>query len=57
LRREERLELQVDSVSTDPATPYVITHDVVLADGIGARVSMPLAKLLATADHWNLLTV
>lgn len=54
----ERIELQVDAVSTDPNTPYLITHDIVLADGHATAVSATLNHhLLQTADHWNLLAV
>ena len=53
----ERIELQIDSVSTNPNTPYLITHDIALADGRGGPVSDALSHLLQTADHWNLLTV
>jgi phospholipase/lecithinase/hemolysin len=53
----DRVELQIDSVSTNPNTPYLITHDIALADGRGGQVSDALSHLLQTADHWNLLTV
>jgi Ca2+-binding RTX toxin-like protein len=53
----ERIELQIDSVSTDPHTPYLITHSIALADGHGGGISDGLSRLLQTADHWNLLTV
>jgi phospholipase/lecithinase/hemolysin len=53
----EHIELQIDGVSTNPNTPYLITHDIALADGHAAPVSDPLSHLLQTADHWNLLTV
>ena len=53
----DRVELQIDSVSTNPNTPYLITHDIALADGRGGPVSDALSHLLQTADHWNLLTV
>jgi phospholipase/lecithinase/hemolysin len=53
----ERVELQVDSVSTDPNTPYLITHEIVLADGHGGHVDNTLAGLVHTAEHWGLLTV
>jgi phospholipase/lecithinase/hemolysin len=52
----ERIELQIDGVSGNPNTPYVITHDIALADGHGIQVSDALSQLLQTADHWNLLT-
>lgn len=53
----ERVELQIDSVSTDPNTPYLITHQIALADGHRGHESAALSHLLQTADHWNLLTV
>ena len=53
----ERVELQIDSVSTNPNTPYLIIHDMALADGRASPVSGALNHLLQTADHWNLLTV
>jgi phospholipase/lecithinase/hemolysin len=53
----EHIELQIDSVSANPNTPYLITHDIALADGHGTAVSGTLNHLLQTADHWNLLTV
>ena len=53
----ERVELQIDSVSTDPNTPFLITHQIALADGHGGHESAALNHLLQTADHWNLLTV
>jgi Ca2+-binding RTX toxin-like protein len=51
------LQLQVDSVSTDPATPYLITHDIVASDGTMAPTSDKLTSLLTTASNWGLLTV
>jgi phospholipase/lecithinase/hemolysin len=53
----DRVELQIDSVSTNPNTPYLVTHDIALADGHAFPVSDALNHLLQTADHWNLLTV
>jgi len=53
----DRIELQIDSVSTDPNTPFLITHHIALADGRGGHESEALNHLLTTADHWNLLTV
>lgn len=53
----EHIELQIDSVSTNPNTPYLITHDIALADGHASPVSDTLNHMLQTADHWNLLTV
>jgi len=51
------LELQVDSVSTDPNTPYLITHNLVQIVGQAPEVSSDLSGLLHTADTWNLLAV
>jgi hypothetical protein len=48
--------LQIDSVSTNPNTPYLITHQIAMADGRGGHESSALQQLLQTADHWNLLT-
>ena len=31
----ERIQLQIDPVSTNPNTPYLITHDIALAEGRG----------------------
>jgi phospholipase/lecithinase/hemolysin len=53
----ERIELQIDSVSTDLNTPYLITNQIELADGRGGHESAALQQLLQTANHWNLLTV
>jgi Ca2+-binding RTX toxin-like protein len=53
----DRLELQVDSASTDPSTPYLITHNIALADGAGGRVNPELTAMLANAGRWGLLTV
>jgi phospholipase/lecithinase/hemolysin len=52
----DQLQLQVDSVSTDPSTPYLITHNIVASDGLGAPVSNTLGSLLQTAANWGLLT-
>jgi Ca2+-binding RTX toxin-like protein len=51
------VQLQVDSVSTDPATPYLITHDIAATDGRGPQIGDKLANLLTTASNWGLLTV
>jgi Ca2+-binding RTX toxin-like protein len=53
----EQLQLQVDSVSSDPNTPYLITHTIVAADGHGVAASGDLSHMLQTAEQWNLLTV
>jgi Ca2+-binding RTX toxin-like protein len=52
----ERIELQIDSVSNNPNRPYLITHHIAMADGLGGHESSALQQLLQTADHWNLLT-
>jgi len=52
----DSIELQVDSVS-NPNTPYLITHNIMVADGHAGPVSTPLTGLLHTAEHWGLLTV
>ena len=51
------LELQIDSVSTDPHTPYLITHDVAQTVGQASEASTYLNHLLHTAESWNLLAV
>src|SRR5262245_10415696 len=53
----EALELQVDSVSSDPHTPYLITNNIVQTVGQAPEVSTSLSDLLHTADSWNLLSV
>ena len=53
----DRIQLQVDSVSNNPNTPYLITHDIVVSDGQGAPLSPTLKGLLHTAQQWGLLTV
>lgn len=53
----DRLELQVDSVSSDPNTPYQITHGIALTDGHAGHVGPRLGGLLTTAEHWGFLTV
>jgi phospholipase/lecithinase/hemolysin len=52
----DSIELQVDSVSKNPSTPYLITYNT-WADGPAASVSHTLTGLLQTAEHWGLLTV
>jgi Ca2+-binding RTX toxin-like protein len=51
------LELQIDSVSIDPHTPYLITHDIVQTVGQASQASAQLNQLLHTAESWNLLAV
>jgi len=50
------LELQIDSVSKDPQTPYLITHSVQVF-GQAPQISPDLSSLLHEADAWNLLAV
>jgi phospholipase/lecithinase/hemolysin len=58
VRNIDRIELQLDSVSSDPNTPYLITHRILIADGDpAAPLSASINHLLQTAEHWNLLTV
>jgi hypothetical protein len=58
VRHIDRIALEVDAVSTDPNTPYLITRHIVLADGDPpAQLTAKLVHLLETAEHWNLLTV
>src|SRR5262249_21606418 len=53
----EGLELQVDALSADPDTPYLITHTIALADGHATAMGHELAHVLQNASSWNLLTV
>jgi hypothetical protein len=53
----ERLELQVDSVSTKPDAPYLITETIAAADGHAGVLGVDLSHMLQIAEHWNLLTV
>jgi hypothetical protein len=53
----EGLELQVDRVSGDAHTPYLITHNIDPIVGQAPDVSTSLSNLLHTADLWNLLSV
>ena len=53
----DRIQLQVDSVSNNPNTPYLITHDILFSDGQGAPLGNALGSLLHTAQNWGLLTV
>jgi hypothetical protein len=51
------LQLQVDSVSSDPSQPYAITHTIQLSDGTAVPTGAGLSSLLQTAQNWNLLGV
>jgi Ca2+-binding RTX toxin-like protein len=53
----DRIQLQVDSVSNNPNTPYLITHDILFSDGQGAPLGNALGSLLHTAQNWGLLPV
>jgi phospholipase/lecithinase/hemolysin len=53
----EALQLQVDSVSSDPTQPYAITHTIQLSDGAAPPTAAGLSGLLQTAQNWNLLSV
>lgn len=53
----DSVQLQVDGVSNDPNTPYLITHNIVLSAGQSAPVGNALGGLLNTAQNWGLLTV
>jgi phospholipase/lecithinase/hemolysin len=50
------LQLQVDSVSTNPNTPYLITQNLT-SYGNAPPISAGLNALLTTAGNWGLLTV
>jgi phospholipase/lecithinase/hemolysin len=53
----DSIQLQVDSVSNNPNTPYLITHDILFSDGRGAPLNTTIGSLLNTAQQWGLLTV
>ncbi|MBV9974482.1 MAG: hypothetical protein JO105_03715 [Hyphomicrobiales bacterium] len=53
----DAVQLQVDGVSNNPATPYLITHTIVASVGDAAPVGNALAGLLQSAQNWGLLTV
>lgn len=53
----DRIQLQVDSVSNNPNTPYLITRDILFSDGQGAPLGNALGSLLHTAQNWGLLAV
>jgi Ca2+-binding RTX toxin-like protein len=52
----DQLQLEVDSVSTDPNTHYLITHNMVASDGSAPVPTASLSALLTTAGQWGLLT-
>ncbi|MBV9567299.1 MAG: hypothetical protein JO172_04105 [Hyphomicrobiales bacterium] len=53
----DSLQLQIDGVSNNPNTPYLITHNIAFSDGQAAPVGNALGGLLQTAQNWGLLTV
>jgi phospholipase/lecithinase/hemolysin len=53
----DAIQLQIDGVSNNPNTPYLITHNIQFSQGHGAPVSNTLGSLLNTAQNWGLLTV
>jgi hypothetical protein len=53
----DSVQLQVDGVSNNPNTPYLITHSIVSSAGQAAPVGSTLGNLLNTAQNWGLLTV
>jgi hypothetical protein len=53
----DRLQLEVDSVSSNPNTPFLITHHIVDSDGNASAPTSDLTSLLGTARKWGLLTV
>ena len=59
IRSIERLELQIDSVSKDPNTPFLITHTVAASDGAvdHDHGHVQLSQMLHTAENFGWLTV
>jgi Ca2+-binding RTX toxin-like protein len=55
----ERLELQIDSVSTDSNTPFLITHAIAASDGAvdHDHGHVQLNQMLHTAESFGWLTV
>ena len=53
----DSVQLQVDGVSNNPNTPYLITHNILFSNGQGAPVEATLGGLLNTAQNWGLLTI
>ena len=53
----DSVQLQIDGVSNNPNTPYLITHSIAFSDGQAAPVGNALGGLLQTAQNWGLLTV
>ena len=49
--------MQVDSVSTEPDVPYLITETIAAVDGHAGVLGVNLSHMLQTAEQWNLLTV
>jgi phospholipase/lecithinase/hemolysin len=50
------LQLQIDSVSSNPATPYLITHTIAQTVGHGPELDPIGHMLLTQAGLWGLLT-
>jgi len=59
IRSIERLELQIDSVSTDASTPFLITHTIAASDGAADHDHghVQLSQMLHTAGDFGWLTV
>ena len=59
IRSIERLELQIDSVSKDPSTPFLITHTIAASDGAvnHDHGHVQLSQMLHTAENFGWLTV
>ncbi|MBV9432176.1 MAG: hypothetical protein JO137_10165 [Hyphomicrobiales bacterium] len=53
----DAVQLQIDGVSNNPNTPYLITHTIVSSAGQSAPANPTLGSLLNTAQNWGLLTV
>jgi phospholipase/lecithinase/hemolysin len=50
------VQLQIDGVSSDPATPYLITHTIAQTFGHGPELDPIGQALLSQAGLWGLLT-
>ncbi|MDI4239483.1 SGNH/GDSL hydrolase family protein [Bradyrhizobium sp. Arg237L] len=59
IRSIERLELQIDSVSKDRSTPFLITHTIAASDGAvdHDHGHVQLSQMLHTAENFGWLTV
>jgi phospholipase/lecithinase/hemolysin len=58
IRSIERLELQIDSVSKDPNTPFLITHTIAASDGAVSHDHghVQLDQMLHMAENFGWLT-